>query len=129
MVRRRRSSWTIWNRRSARRIRLLWGSRPRLDETERMTFGILENPKDDIRQHGARHHHLAAERLGLLERRGDVGRLGIERPPRRRARVPLSDAADDPARIAGPGDAVVARRGDVERPPEQVAVELPEPAA
>src|SRR5262245_10046716 len=122
-VRRRRSSWTIWNRRSARRIRLLCDSLFGLDQPEYVPLWIFEDAEGDIRHHRARGDHLPAKRDGLFERRGHVGRLGVERHPRPCAGEGLSDPSRNAARIAGFRHPVVDRLDHVERPPEQIAVE------
>src|SRR5262245_8622259 len=122
-VRRRRSSWTIWNRRSARRIRLLCDSLFGLDQSEHVPFRILEDAEGDIRHHRARGDHLTAKRDGFFERRGYVGGLGVKGHPRTCAGKSLTDASGNSARIAGFRHPVVDRLDHVERPPEQIAVE------
>ena len=59
--------------------------------------------------HGPRHDDLAAELLGLRERRGNVLRLDVERDPRPGARIRDADPARDAALLAGVHEAVLER--------------------
>src|SRR5256885_2677957 len=89
-----------------------------------MPFGILEDAENHIRQNRPRSNHLAAEHHRLLERCRDVWRLRVERHPRSRTWKRLTDPAGNAPLGTRLRQAVVDRWDDVERPPEQVAVEL-----
>ena len=89
-----------------------------------MAFRIFEDAERHVGHHGPRRHDAAAERLRLVERRGDVRRLDVEGHPRACAGERLTDAARNSTSLSCVGDAVVDRLDHVERPAEKIAVEL-----
>src|SRR5712692_11581003 len=89
-IRRRRSNWTIWNKRSARRMRLLLLS-PGFDESDRVAFGIFEDAERDVGHLCSGQDDFATQPFHLCERPGDIGGFDIERDPRPCAGVRLAD--------------------------------------